>query len=273
MFLIVAVATVFFVLSRPSHKGTSATQPSSSVTANAAAQRLFCLASLVYRARSEYQLQPDPHDIPSGDKSPPSDFDSRQNTWLQQEGLWSSCSAEERMLFQKHLGTWSPQEIADGQWREESLGVLLWALDASRPLPPYDVPAVHTDVLLNVPTPDAAQTFVGRAKLRDTKEISKQRDIAELWLWRARTTQLQQDGTEIPKGMSLEEIIAKTAEKAAADHLFQPLENDFPALGKSYSKLTKAEWETMRSIATERLYALNWLCGTAADWDSVETGT
>lgn len=64
-----------------------------------------------------------------------------------------------------------------------------------------------------------------------------------------------------------------TVEKAAADNLFKPIGNDFPALGKPYSQLTEAEWQTMRSIATERLYALDWLCGYSADWDNVRTST
>ena len=31
--------------------------------------------------------------------------------------------------------------------------------------------------------------------------------------------------------------------------------------------------DTMGSIARERLYALNWLCKYAEDWDEVPTGT
>jgi len=245
----------------------------SPVDSHTAARRALCLASLVLRAQAEYQLHPEPGDIPPQGKAAPADFALRQNSWLQNGDLWSACSARERELFQRAMGSWTRQETADGQWREESLGFLWWALDGSRVFLPYDVPAAQTDVLRGVPDPSAARAFIEEAKLRDIKEIGKQRDIAELWLWRARTTQLQRDKAEAPKGLTFEQIIAMTAEKAAGDNVFKPIGNDFPALGKPYSRLTETEWQTMRSIAEERLYVLNWLCGRSTDWDSVKTDT
>ena len=47
----------------------------------------------------------------------------------------------------------------------------------------------------------------------------------------------------------------------------------YPARGKAYCELTDEEWQEMRSIATERLYGLNWLCKYSANWDLVPTGT
>jgi hypothetical protein len=169
---------------------------------------------------------------------------------------------------------WSRQDIADGQWREESLSVLVWALDGSRIFPRYDAPAAaQADVARSFPMLEDAHGLIAKAKLRDSNEISKQRDIAELWLWRARTTQLQREATKSQTDLTLEQIVTMTVEKAASDGLFKPIDKDFPALGKPYSKLTEAEWQTMRSIATERLYALNWLCGRTEDWDDVRTDT
>ena len=54
---------------------------------------------------------------------------------------------------------------------------------------------------------------------------------------------------------------------------FEPIDDDSPAFGKTYRDLTDDEWSTMHSIATERLYALNWLCGYAANWDDVRCDT
>ena len=73
--------------------------------------------------------------------------------------------------------------------------------------------------------------------------------------------------------MTFEKIIAMTAAKAQKDGLFHAIDNDFPAFHKSYAKLSPSEWQTMSSISTERLYALNWLCGYANDWDDVSTDT
>jgi hypothetical protein len=43
--------------------------------------------------------------------------------------------------------------------------------------------------------------------------------------------------------------------------------------GKPYAELTESEWSTMQSIASERWYGLNWVCGYAMDWDKVPTDT
>ena len=80
-------------------------------------------------------------------------------------------------------------------------------------------------------------------------------------------------GTAAPDGWTFEKIIAMTAEKANEDKLFVPIDHDFPALNKAYAKLSEDEWHTLNSIAQERLYALNWLCKYADDWDEVPTGT
>ena len=241
--------------------------------ARAAARRALCLASLVLRARVEYELRPEPGDSPSADERADPEFVDRQNAWLEQEGLWEATSGRERAWLEKKLGAWTRQEIANGQWREEALAVLIWALHPGTPMPAYDQPAFSTALMTLVPHPGDSHAFVAEAKLRDSNEISQARDVAELWLWRARTTQLQREHHEPPKGMSYEYIIATTAKMAQEEGLFRAIEGDFPASGKPYAKLSEREWETMRSIATERLYALNWLRGRAEDWDQVPTDT
>jgi hypothetical protein len=34
-----------------------------------------------------------------------------------------------------------------------------------------------------------------------------------------------------------------------------------------------SEWSEMTSIARERQYGLNWMCGYSSDWDDVPTDT
>jgi hypothetical protein len=238
-----------------------------------AAKRALCLASLVLRAQAEYDLHPAPGDFPPRGPKTLADFVEKQNEWLRRQGLWIAASRRERQLFAKPLGTWTAQEVADGQWREEALAVIAWALDKRTPFPPYDQIASHSEAIKSVPPPSAAENYIATAKLRNLEDISGARDLAELWLWRARTTQIQRDGVKPPKGMTFEQIIAMTAKKAKEDGLFSPIDNDFPAFGKAYSKASTDEWYTLHSIATERLYALNWLCGYAEDWDQVPTET
>ena len=78
---------------------------------------------------------------------------------------------------------------------------------------------------------------------------------------------------EIPPGTDFEEILLKAAQRGKEDGLFEPIGNDFPAFGKPYRDLDEQQWNEMRSIAYERLYGLNWLCGYAEDWDDVTCDT
>ena len=237
------------------------------------AKRALCLAALVTRAQAEYQLYPAPGDVPSSEKVIDAAFAVSIEEWLKKDGLWEALSAKEKILFEKPLGTWNKQEIADGQWRAESLVVLLWSLRPGEAMPPYDQLASSSSIMNAVTPPSGSRKFISGAKLRDVDEIARTRDVAELWLWRARTTRIIKEGVRPPKGYTFQKIISMTVEKATKDGLFQPIEGDFPAFHKSYAKLTDEEWETMNSISTERLYGLNWLCGYSDDWDRVPLET
>ncbi len=208
--LVVVVAAVALLAVFRRFSSDRAASLTANPSAQAAAKRALCLASLVLRAKTEYQLHPEPGDLPGTNEPVDPGFADTQNAWLKKEMLWQAASNQERGLFEKKLGTWTKKEIAHAQWR---------------------------------------------------------------WLWRARTTQLQREHSEPPKGMTYESIIAETAKKAQEDGLFTAIDGDFPALHRAYAKLSEREWETMRSIATERLYALNWLCRDAEDWDEVSTDT
>ncbi len=73
--------------------------------------------------------------------------------------------------------------------------------------------------------------------------------------------------------MTYEKIIAMAAEYWEKQGWFKAINGDYPARGKTYAQLTDDEWQELRSIATERLYGLNWLCKHSANWDLVPTGT
>ena len=53
------------------------------------------------------------------------------------------------------------------------------------------------------------------------------------------------------------------------------IEEDFPANGKAYRKLSAQEWSEVRSVTFERHIALNWLCGYSLgnEWDQTPTET
>jgi len=259
----------FFWQSSSARRARAATGagPNKNDAAQTVARRVVCLVSLVIRAKAEQEL----HRTAVNQAS--NRLAQSQREWLEGKGLWEVASERERQLFRKSMGTWAVQDIADGQWREESMMVLLWAMQAGSNLPPYDTVASESELTNSVPTPDQVDRFIAGATLRSQAEIQKARDIAEFWLWRARTTQLEKEGTKLPKNMTFEQIIHKSAKKGEEDGLFKAIDGDFPAFGKAYAKLSDDEWHQVMSIAMERLYALNWLCGYATDWDKVPTET
>jgi hypothetical protein len=115
-------------------------------------------------------------------------------------------------------------------------------------------------------------------QLRSPENINKARDIAEFWLWRVRTTQLQNspDSASDPRTSKekLEAIIAHAAETGERDGLFNRIGGDFPAFGRAFRDLNQSEWSLVRSICTERLYGLNWLSDVdGLEWDQVDTST
>ena len=75
---------------------------------------------------------------------------------------------------------------------------------------------------------------------------------------------------------SYDDIVRHVARNAARQGTIPTcIEDDFPARGKAYRALSKEEWSEVTSIAVERHYALNWLCGHATEnkWDETPTDT
>ena len=200
----------------------------------------------------------------------------RMPTWTDQVGLATTVTASERKLLSCPVGRLSRQDVVDASWRLESLGALLWALQELEVILAYDV-QFTPGVLRAVPVPgtrEQVSEFVRRARLRPHEVIERARGVAELWHWRARTTQIQRMGHEPPAGLALAQIIEMTA---AAAHergdLLTVIEGDFPAFGKAYRDLSESEYAVVNSIAMERHHALNWLCGYGRHWGNVPTDT
>ena len=156
--------------------------------------------------------------------------------------------------------------VVDAVWRGEGLGTLLWGLQLAE-LPAYDT-AFDPDALLEV--------TLEEARLRDAEEIELERESARLWLWRARTTELQAAGdVELPERFaSFDQLIAATAMRGFEQGLLPaPMRGDFRAYGKVYRHLAPEQQAEAHSIALERQHALNWLAGLGDSWDDVPLDT
>jgi hypothetical protein len=196
--------------------------------------------------------------------------------WLVAKGLWSRMTDTERRFVEAAPHRVPPQDLIDVSWSAESLRVLLWALGHVEALAPYDVqsepPREGRSFFSTGDGPPAA------SKLRDRREIERARDVAELWHWRSRTRELQEDRTEVqlPEGETLDDVVRVVAMRAAQDGVFPfALADDFPVFGRPYREASPDEWASLGSIALERHKALNWLCGYAPGnrWDETPTDT
>ncbi|HJW74784.1 MAG TPA: DUF4272 domain-containing protein [Thermoleophilia bacterium] len=204
-------------------------------------------------------------------------FSDENVALLRESGLWQEMTEEERQVAGGLPGEIEEQLVINATWAMESAACLLWSLGYLETLPRYDTQA---DLGLLELLPDGpVEALASKAALRDFDGISRARDLAELWHWRGRTRQLQEEGGlkgEIVEGQSIEEVIRLAAEEAASmGDLAETLGGDFPIFGRPYCDASADEWTRAISIAMERHQAFNWLCGYAPRnrWDEVPTDT
>lgn len=240
------------------------------------AWRALCLREIWVRGFLEYPfvcgVDGSRIPIPPGMNEPVHE----RNASLKAAGIWDRLSSSEESLMRKAVGQWSPQDCTNAAWRAEALGVLVWALGLADSIGPYDSGKPKVATVEALPSDRPVGEFITGSHLREGSEISKARDAAELWHWRARTSALQKSPERIgqlPRGYTLERIIKEAAKQAERHHLLRRIRDDFPAFGGPYRNATSEQLILLTSIAQERHYALNWLCGYADNWDKVPTDT
>ena len=199
---------------------------------------------------------------------------------LRANGLWTHAEREEQTVLETPFTDLDIPRLLATSWRAESLAVLLWALGRLDVLPPYDE-SVNGEVLLGLTARDGGDGFVLGATLRPIEEIERARTIAELWHWRSRTRQWHEERRRFPgiPGFPVkcwDDVVRFTAPQAVEQGLLShAVDDDFPAFGRAYRDLSAEEWSRARSIARERHFALNWLCGYAPGnrWSETPTAT
>ncbi len=235
------------------------------------AYRALCLGTLLMRANLEDSLRR-ASALPQ-DRPRPELWEA-VNSWLEKYAISASLSPKERHLLAKPVGSWSPQETINASWRAEALGVILWALEWLKKIPTYDTQFSAPEILRFLPMGRQPDDFVRKSKLRSNKDLSKARDLAELWNWRGRTTRIQNDKASLPPGMTFQQIISNSARQAhKAGMISTPIDNDFPLYSKAFGKLSEEEYQSSASISQERHFTLNWLTGHSKDWDNTPTET
>jgi hypothetical protein len=192
-------------------------------------------------------------------------------------GFLSYLSITEKRILVTPYASLKNQALLQATWRAESLQILVWALGLINKIPGCDTMA--GDDLLNHLQLEKFKEFRTSAKLRAAKEIESARETAELWHWRSRTRELIEEKQpfppEIPQFKSYDEVVRLSAKAAKEAGTLEIIDEDFSIKGKAYRDLTQEEWSPIKSIAFERHFALNWLCGYAPDnrWDETPTDT
>ena len=101
--------------------------------------------------------------------------------WFERESLTGALTDTERMLFDAPTSAWPPEAIADGMWRKEALGVLLWALRMVDAMPPIDHEFAVEDLNAAIESPGSVSVFRATARLRDPGEIEAAWREADTW--------------------------------------------------------------------------------------------
>ena len=151
--------------------------------------------------------------------------------------------------------------LIEALWQGEGLGILLWAFSLTE-LPPYDRPFDHL-ALVGV-------EIRSDARLRPATDVAGARETARLWLWRARTVEVQGE-VELPAPWeSFDQLVAATAMRGHERGLLpRPLRGDFPAFGTVYRALDDDQFSEAFSIAWERGRALDLARRTRQSWDDI----
>ena len=198
---------------------------------------------------------------------------------LEVDGLAVDLSDAERRFLGTPIPDIPREAVVQFSWRAENLHCLLWALGIVDALKAYDDQSGPESVDFSLLAD--ARAFVSTATLRAGDEIAAARDRAELWNWRARTRRLQDENRPFPampgrEEASWDDVVRLTARKVAERGDPVPLlDEDLAAFGKAVRALGEEEARTVASIAQERQFALNWLCGHAPGnrWEATPTGT
>ncbi|MEW6325585.1 MAG: DUF4272 domain-containing protein [Nitrospirota bacterium] len=243
------------------------TQPNAPalVQAPPAAQTVFCrahgLGALIQRWEFEQTIQGfDELSIVEIHKGMVADL----GRWIETEGLRPYLTESESALLAAPLGHWTEDLVESVGWRLEPLGVLAWALGLIKALPPYDRRCSHDELLMRLRLGKSLRPQREAARLLPMAQLQAASKAAQLWEWRAQTEDILRRPEQLPGAADLVAFIASQARAARQRALIpEPIDGDFPALGRSYRGLSDEQRLLLAAIAKARAETFRWLCGPA----------
>lgn len=190
--------------------------------------------------------------------------------WLQDHDLESDLTVDEIRMFETGAGMLSSDEASAATWNSEALIALAWATELVASLPEPDHISDPATVLAQIPEPWVdPNAWVTSVILREESEIARERERAEVWLWRAEIEEERRQS----KGRARQELEADISdvvtESVAVGLLHRDANGDFRVAGVPFYNLSADQIDAIGAVAAVRLHAMNWLCGFGTSWDDV----
>jgi len=194
-------------------------------------------------------------------------FDERE--WLRDQGLASQLSGGEAALLDSPPSSAAPGTIMEVSWQGEALVALTWAIGLVD-MPPVDVTPGLGGIMDLVPRPwDAISMWMSDPTIVSESDAAQQRELAEIWHWRATIEPLRRGASSADRRDYEEAIADVVAEARAAGFVPALLDRDFPVRGRSIKEISESAIDELIAVTSQRLRALNWLCGFGTTWDDV----
>jgi hypothetical protein len=226
-----------------------------------ARSRILVLSAIFRRLALENALL-DEEDDPLADV-----FDERE--WLRDQDLAMHLTAWEAALLDRPLGSIAPEVIMGASWQGEALVALAWAIGAVE-MPPIDAMSDPRRIMELVPRPwDTIKPWISDSTIISESEAVQARELAEIWHWRATSELLRREAPPAHR-QEFESAIREVAVEALNVGIVPALcDSDFPVRGRSIKELSDTDVDELVSATSQRLRALNWLCGFGHSWDDV----
>ena len=191
------------------------------------------------------------------------------NDWLMRTGGSKYLTDAEKVALSMEFGTWTETECVAAVGRIEAVTALVWSLRLLPTMPSYkDWTAIDAVVGL-VPMLRTVDSFAEAAALRPKEELELEQRTAEFWSWRARLEDAQRRGCVLDALGGYTDLVRRGAEYAATSGVARRIGDDAALGSKVFTDLSSTEVVSASSIAPQREYALNWLCGYSqlGRWD------
>jgi hypothetical protein len=184
-------------------------------------------------------------------------------TWARKE-LESVLTATERNILKTPVGS-LPEEWLD-VCAQSSLAAnaLGWTLQVRETLQLSDRESmtISEELVTWAPEPwNSVHNTISDTTHRSEDEVARQREIWELWYWRATLANDHLDAED------MESAIRDTAAEVARVGLIDVIEHDFEVDGLPFAGLDDDRQVSVAILAEANLLALNWVCGFGNTWD------